>query len=142
MAGGIEHADGLYMMTSMPMDVEHRAITVEEVMRANFPHGWPNSDAVILQLDGSREGAAIDWTQLLAHSGKEATGKYDETRFGVKFRLKLLDFLGRGGSAECLWLRLSPGPSPCVLHCDMFRGTSCRSFHCLCETEKRLEEVR
>ena len=69
MAGGIEHAHGLYMMPSMPMDVDHRAITVEEVMRANFPQGWPNSDAVILQLDGNWEGASIDWTQLLDGTG-------------------------------------------------------------------------
>ena len=87
MAGGIEHAEGLYMMTSMPMDVDHRAITVEEVTRANFPQGWPNADAVILQLGGNREGASIDWTQLLAQSGKEAAGKNDETRCGVKVRL-------------------------------------------------------
>ena len=86
--GGIEHADGLYMMTSTPMELDHRAITVEEVMRANFPCGWPNSDAVILQLDGNREGAAIDWTQLLAQSGREDTAKYDGTSFGVKFRLE------------------------------------------------------
>ena len=94
------------MMTSMPMDVDHRAITVEEVTRANFPQGWPNADAVILQLDGNREGASIDWTQLLAQSGKEAAGKYDETRCGVKVRCSVSPLVAR------LWIcAFEPMPS-------------------------------
>ena len=63
--GGVEHADGLYMMADMPMAVDERAITVEEVMQANFQNGWPNSEAVVLQLE-RRDGAQMNWKQLLA----------------------------------------------------------------------------
>ena len=66
--GGLEHADGLYMMADMPPDVDNRAITVEELMRANFRHGWPNSEVVVLQLE-SRENSTINWKQLLANFG-------------------------------------------------------------------------
>ena len=73
MIGGLEHADGLYMMADMPPDVDNRAITVEELMRANFRHGWPNSEVVVLQLE-SRENSTINWKQLLANFGEQERG--------------------------------------------------------------------
>ena len=49
------------------------SVTVEELMRGNFPHGWPNSDAAILQLE-SYEGAWINWKQLVAQCGEQDWG--------------------------------------------------------------------
>lgn len=41
-------------------------------MRGNFCTAWPNSDAVVLQLD-SRDGVAMNWRELLARSESPAS---------------------------------------------------------------------
>lgn len=68
--GGVEHGGGLYMMADMPPEVDNRPITVEELMRANFQHGWPDAEVVVLQLE-SRERASINWRHLVAKYGQQ-----------------------------------------------------------------------
>jgi len=68
-------------MAEMPTEADRRAITVEEVMRANFQRGWPNSDVVILQLE-SRAGASMNWKQLLAKFGEQDSAVEQKYCFG------------------------------------------------------------
>ena len=53
------------MMQEIHPGISPCTMTVEEIMRGNFVTAWPNSDAVVLQVD-SRDGAAMNWKQLLA----------------------------------------------------------------------------
>ena len=53
------------MMQEIHRGISPCTMTVEEIMRGNFVTSWPNSDAVVLQVD-SRDGAAMNWKQMLA----------------------------------------------------------------------------
>lgn len=53
------------MMQEIHPGISPCTMTVEEIMRGNFVTAWPNSDAVVLQVD-ARDGAAMNWKQLLA----------------------------------------------------------------------------
>ena len=45
----------------LPEDFQERAVTVEEVMRANFKDDtWPTAEVVILQMHALR-GASMNW---------------------------------------------------------------------------------
>lgn len=66
------HVNGLYMMQDIHPGISPCTMTVEEIMRGNFRTAWPNSDAVVLQLD-SRDGVAMNWRELLARSESPAS---------------------------------------------------------------------
>lgn len=66
------HVNGLYMMQDIHPGISPCTMTVEEIMRGNFCTAWPNSDAVVLQLD-SRDGVAMNWRELLARSESPAS---------------------------------------------------------------------
>ena len=69
--GGVEYANDLYLMMQISMEAERRVVTVtKKLMRTNFLHGWPNSDAIILQFE-SCEGALINPKQLITQYSEQ-----------------------------------------------------------------------
>ena len=69
-AGHVEHSDGVYMLLEMPVDIGTRALTLQEIMRANFQSAWPSVDALVLQLE-PHDGAAMQWRELIVNAGGE-----------------------------------------------------------------------
>ena len=69
-AGHAEHSDGVYTLLEMPVDIGTRALTLQEIMRANFQSAWPSVDALVLQLE-PRDGAVMHWRDLIVNAGGE-----------------------------------------------------------------------
>ena len=58
------------MLLEMPVDIGTRALTLQEIMRANFQSAWPSVDALVLQLE-PHDGAAMQWRELIVNAGGE-----------------------------------------------------------------------
>ena len=58
------------MLLEMPVDIGTRALTLQEIMRANFQSAWPYVDALVLQLE-PHDGAVMQWRDLIVNAGGE-----------------------------------------------------------------------